>query len=184
MPITKVATDTMILDLRTRYRTKVGWFLWFCPIQRYDTTKAKMANFVSPNQMQIQIGLVLLVRPDTRDDTSQPCCIVISSPGQVDLGKLGELRHPTKPPSLTHISSQSPPRSAWSRIPTSPLMFTTRERTADADMVTGKRNDAQWNTKPLILNLALSSLPTTKQKLQKTHVPHDFAQFALVQLSF
>ena len=32
-----------------------------------------MANFVSPNQIQIQIGLVLLVRPDTRDDTSQPC---------------------------------------------------------------------------------------------------------------
>ena len=32
-----------------------------------------MANFVSPNQIQIQIGLVLLVRHDTRDDTSQPC---------------------------------------------------------------------------------------------------------------
>ena len=31
-----------------------------------------MANFVSPNQIQIQIGLVLLVRPDSRDDTSQP----------------------------------------------------------------------------------------------------------------
>ena len=28
-----------------------------------------MANFVSPNQIQIQIGLVLLVRPYTRDDT-------------------------------------------------------------------------------------------------------------------
>ena len=36
-----------------------------------------MANVVSPNQMQIQIGLVLLVRPDTRDDTSQPWCISI-----------------------------------------------------------------------------------------------------------
>ena len=33
----------------------------------------KMANFVSPSQIQIQIGLVLLVRPDTCDDTSQPC---------------------------------------------------------------------------------------------------------------
>ena len=32
-----------------------------------------MASFVSPNQIQIQIGLVLLVRPDTHDDTSQPC---------------------------------------------------------------------------------------------------------------
>ena len=31
-----------------------------------------MANFVSPNQIQKQIGLVLLVRHDTRDDTSQP----------------------------------------------------------------------------------------------------------------
>ena len=34
-----------------------------------------MANFVSPNQIQIQTGLVLLVRPDTRDDTSQPCIL-------------------------------------------------------------------------------------------------------------
>ena len=33
----------------------------------------KMENFVSPNQIQIQIGLVLMVRPDTRDNTSQPC---------------------------------------------------------------------------------------------------------------
>ena len=32
-----------------------------------------MANFVSPNHIQIQIGLVLLVRPNTPDDTSQPC---------------------------------------------------------------------------------------------------------------
>ena len=32
-----------------------------------------MANFVSPNQIQIQIGLFFLVRPDTCDDTSQPC---------------------------------------------------------------------------------------------------------------
>ena len=37
----KVATDTKILDLRTRYRTKLGWFFWFCQIQRYDTTKRK-----------------------------------------------------------------------------------------------------------------------------------------------
>ena len=32
-----------------------------------------MAYFVSPNQIQIQIGLVLLVRHDTSYDTSQPC---------------------------------------------------------------------------------------------------------------
>ena len=32
-----------------------------------------MANFVSPNKIMIQIGLVLLVRPDTSDDTSQRC---------------------------------------------------------------------------------------------------------------
>ena len=25
----KVATDTNILGLRTRYRTKLGWFFWF-----------------------------------------------------------------------------------------------------------------------------------------------------------
>ena len=36
-----------------------------------------MANFVSPNQIQIQIGLVLLVWPDTRDDMSQPCSQLI-----------------------------------------------------------------------------------------------------------
>ena len=29
-------------------------------------------EFVSPNQIQIQMGLDLLVRPDTRDDPSQP----------------------------------------------------------------------------------------------------------------
>ena len=27
--VIKVATDTNILDLRTRYRTKLGWFFWF-----------------------------------------------------------------------------------------------------------------------------------------------------------
>ena len=27
--------------LRTRYRTKLGWFFWFWPIQRYDTTMGK-----------------------------------------------------------------------------------------------------------------------------------------------
>ena len=36
-----------------------------------------MANFVSPIQIQIQIGLVLLVRPDTCEDTSQPWGYVI-----------------------------------------------------------------------------------------------------------
>ena len=37
----KVATDTNILDLRTRYRSKLGWFFWFRPIQRYYTTMGK-----------------------------------------------------------------------------------------------------------------------------------------------
>ena len=32
-----------------------------------------MVNVVSPNQIQVQIGLVLFVWPDTHDDTSQPC---------------------------------------------------------------------------------------------------------------
>ena len=31
-----------------------------------------MTNFVSPKQIQIQIGLVLLVWPDTHEDMSQP----------------------------------------------------------------------------------------------------------------
>ena len=64
--IGKVATDTKILYLRTRYRTKLGWFFWFCRIQRYNTTKGKMANFVSPNQIQNQFGLVLWVLHDTK----------------------------------------------------------------------------------------------------------------------
>ena len=29
IPTGKVATDTNILDLRTRHRTKLGWFFWF-----------------------------------------------------------------------------------------------------------------------------------------------------------
>ena len=35
----------------------------------------KMANFVYPNQIQIQIGLVPLVQPDTLDDTSNLGCL-------------------------------------------------------------------------------------------------------------
>ena len=62
---TKVATDTNILDPRTRYRTKLGWFFWFWPIKiRYHY--GKMSNCVSLNQIQIQIGLVLLVLTDTK----------------------------------------------------------------------------------------------------------------------
>ena len=37
----KVATDTKILYLRTRYRTILGWFFWFWLTQRYDTTMGK-----------------------------------------------------------------------------------------------------------------------------------------------
>ena len=36
--ICKVANDINILDLRTRYRTKLDWFFRFFPIQRYDRT--------------------------------------------------------------------------------------------------------------------------------------------------
>ena len=39
--IGEVATDTDILCLRTRYRTKLGRFFWFYPIQRCDTIKGK-----------------------------------------------------------------------------------------------------------------------------------------------
>ena len=31
--------------LRTRYRTKLGWFFWFWPIQRYNTTMGKSQIF-------------------------------------------------------------------------------------------------------------------------------------------
>ena len=37
----KLATDKNILELRTRYRNKLGWFFWFRPIKRYDTTMRK-----------------------------------------------------------------------------------------------------------------------------------------------
>ena len=39
----------------------------------------KIANFVSPHQIQIQSGLVLLVWTNTRDDPSQPCWCEIST---------------------------------------------------------------------------------------------------------
>ena len=45
---TRFATDTNILDLRTRYRTKLAWFCRF----HYG----EMANFVSPNHIQIKLA--------------------------------------------------------------------------------------------------------------------------------
>ena len=41
-PILKVATDINILDLRTRYRSKFGWFFWFGPI--HVTIRRNLAN--------------------------------------------------------------------------------------------------------------------------------------------
>ena len=51
--------------------TKLGWFFWLTDT-KIQCRYGKMANCVSANQIQIQIELVLLVRPNTRDDTSQP----------------------------------------------------------------------------------------------------------------
>ena len=36
-----VRNSRVPFDLRTRYRTKLGWFFWFWPIQTYDTTIRK-----------------------------------------------------------------------------------------------------------------------------------------------
>ena len=70
--ITKVASDTNILDLRIRIQNQIRLVLLFLTDTKIRYHYGKMVNFVSPNQIQIQIGLVLFVRPDTRDDTSQP----------------------------------------------------------------------------------------------------------------
>ena len=52
----KVATDTNILDLRTRYRTKLGWFFWFWPIQRYDTTMGKWQSLYLRTRYRSKLG--------------------------------------------------------------------------------------------------------------------------------
>ena len=52
----KVATDTKILDLRTRYRTKLGWFFWFWPIQRYNTTKGKWQIVYLRTRFRTKLG--------------------------------------------------------------------------------------------------------------------------------
>ena len=67
---TKVATDTNILDLQIQNQIRL--VLLVLTDTKIQYHYGKMANFVSPNQMQIQIGFDLLVQPNTRDDTSQP----------------------------------------------------------------------------------------------------------------
>ena len=65
----------------------------------------KMANFVSPNQIQIQIGLVLLVRPDTRDETSQPWISCTHQEEDVQRGLRAAL--PRRERELSHPNSTS-----------------------------------------------------------------------------
>ena len=51
-----VATDTKILDLRTRSRTKFGWFFWFWQIQRYDTTMGKWQILYLQTRYRSKLG--------------------------------------------------------------------------------------------------------------------------------
>ena len=44
------------LDLQTRYRTRLGWFFWFCPIQRYDTTKGKWQILYLRTRYRTKLG--------------------------------------------------------------------------------------------------------------------------------
>ena len=54
--MSKVATDTYILDLRTKYITKLGWFFWFWPIQRYNTTKGKWQILYPRTRYRSKLG--------------------------------------------------------------------------------------------------------------------------------
>ena len=42
--------------VRTRYRTKLGWFVWFWPIQRYNTTKAKWQILYHRTRYRSKLG--------------------------------------------------------------------------------------------------------------------------------
>ena len=59
----KVATDTNILDLLTRYRTKLGWFFWFWPIQRFDTTMGKWQILYLRTRYRSKLGLLFWFGP-------------------------------------------------------------------------------------------------------------------------
>ena len=115
----KVATDTNILDLRTIYRTKLDWFVWFWPIQIYDTTMGKW----QPDPDQIQIWLDLLVRPDTHDDTSQPwrpslssCAVRLRTHVDGFVTSLIELRQDIKVAKATLTCARSLAHTQWRRI--------------------------------------------------------------------
>ena len=56
--MSKVATDTNILDLRTKYITKLGWFFWFWPIQRYDTTMGKWQILYLRTRYRSKLGWI------------------------------------------------------------------------------------------------------------------------------
>ena len=56
IPSSKVATDTKILDLRTRYRTKLGWFFWFCLMRRYHTIQGKWQIVYLRTRYRTKVG--------------------------------------------------------------------------------------------------------------------------------
>ena len=61
VPAGKVATDTKILYLRTRYRYKLSWFFWFWPIQRYDTTKGKWQILYLRTRYRYKLGSIFWI---------------------------------------------------------------------------------------------------------------------------
>ena len=68
--LAKVATDTNILDLRTRYRSKLGWFFCFCPIQRHNTTKGKWQILYLRTRYRSKLGWIFRLWPIQRYDTT------------------------------------------------------------------------------------------------------------------
>ena len=56
-PAGKVATDTNILDLRTRHRTKLGWFFWFWPQSRYREDKKANGILLTFRQWSESVAL-------------------------------------------------------------------------------------------------------------------------------
>ena len=79
-PTGKVATDTNILDLRTRHRTKLGWFFWFWPIQRYNTKKGKWQILYLRTRYRSKLGwffwfgLIHMTVRRNLDENQWPVC--------------------------------------------------------------------------------------------------------------
>ena len=59
----KVATNTNIVYLQTRYSSKFSWFFWFSPIQRYDTTMRKWQILYLRTRYRSKLGWFLWFGP-------------------------------------------------------------------------------------------------------------------------